>query len=90
VTNSLKYGALSSPRGRVRIVLTETPSAIEFDWLEAGGPAVREPSAGGSGSGFGSRILGPFARGFCTDVTLSYEPSGLRYGLRIPREGQAA
>jgi two-component sensor histidine kinase len=90
VTNSLKYGALSSLEGRVRIVLTETPTEIKFDWLEAGGPAVREPSSDGSGSGFGSRILGPFARGFCADVTLSYEPSGLRYALRIPREPQAA
>jgi two-component sensor histidine kinase len=89
VTNSLKYGALSLPQGRVRIVLTETPAAVNFDWREGGGPAMRERPSDGSGSGFGSRILGPFARGFCTDVTISHESSGLRYEMCIPRGRQS-
>jgi hypothetical protein len=35
------------------------------------------------GSGFGSRILGAFAKSFCHDVNLSYAPGGLRYTLQI-------
>ncbi len=85
VTNSLKYGALSASDGRVYIDLKETPDAVAFDWVEVGGPTVVAPSDDGSGDGFGSRILGAFARSFCADVTISYKPSGFRYGLRIPR-----
>jgi two-component sensor histidine kinase len=86
VTNSLKYGALSASDGRVHIDLKETRSGVTFDWTEANGPAVKVPSDDGAGGGFGSHILGPFARGICADVKISYEPSGFRYGLRIPRD----
>jgi two-component sensor histidine kinase len=86
VTNSLKYGALSASDGRVYIELKETRGGVAFDWTETDGPAVKAPADDGAGGGFGSRILGPFARGFCTDVKISYEPSGFRYGLRIPRD----
>jgi two-component sensor histidine kinase len=89
VTNSLKYGALSAADGHVLIELKETCSGVAFDWTEANGPAVKAPAKDSAGGGFGSHILGPFARGFCADVKISYEPSGLRYGLRIPRDQQA-
>jgi two-component sensor histidine kinase len=85
VTNSLKYGALSASDGRVHIELKETRSGVAFDWTETDGPAVKAPADDGAGGGFGSRILGPFARGFCADVKISYAPSGLRYMLRLPR-----
>ncbi len=88
VTNSLKYGALSTAEGRVQIDLKETRCGVAFDWTEANGPVVKAPSCGGTRGGFGSNILGAFARGFCRDVKISYEPSGLRYSLRIPRDRQ--
>jgi hypothetical protein len=34
-------------------------------------------------SGFGSRILGPFAKSFCQNVDISYAAGGLRYTLQI-------
>ncbi len=86
VTNSLKYGALSAADGSVQIKLQEVPTGVLFDWTETGGPAVNAPPADGSGDGFGSRILGPFARGFCSDVEIAYEPTGLHYSLQIPRQ----
>jgi two-component sensor histidine kinase len=88
VTNSLKYGALSTAGGRVAIDLKETRCGVAFDWTEAGGPVVKPPLGAGTRGGFGSNILGPFARGFCRDVKICYEPSGLRYGLRLPRDRQ--
>jgi two-component sensor histidine kinase len=79
LTNALKYGALSVAKGRVSIRLDWVPSVLTFTWQESGGPRVSEPGA----SGFGSRILGTFARGFCRNVEPSYEPSGFRYSLQI-------
>ncbi len=88
VTNSLKYGALSTAEGRVQIDLKETRCGVAFDWTEANGPVVKTPSCGDTRGGFGSNILGAFARGFCRDVKITYEPSGLRYSLRLPRDRQ--
>ncbi len=86
VTNSLKYGALSAADGSIQIKLMEVPTSVLFDWAETGGPAVKAPPADGSGEGFGSRILGPFARGSCADVAVAYDPAGLHYTLQIPRQ----
>jgi two-component sensor histidine kinase len=79
VTNALKYGALSVARGRVAIDLDWVPSVLTFTWQESGGPTVNEPSS----SGFGSRILGTFAKSFCRNVESNYEPGGFRYSLQI-------
>jgi len=79
VTNAIKYGALSVAQGRVAIGLDWVPSVLTFTWQESGGPAVNEPSS----FGFGSRILGTFAKSFCRNVESSYEPGGFRYSLQI-------
>ena len=79
VTNALKYGALSVPQGRVSLRLDWAGGVLSFTWHECGGPPVTEPEA----SGFGSRILGAFARSFSRKVEASYAPAGLRYMLQI-------
>jgi two-component sensor histidine kinase len=79
VTNALKYGALSVPQGRVSLRLDWVDGVLAFTWHERGGPPVTEPEA----SGFGSRILGAFARSFSRKVEASYAPAGLRYMLQI-------
>lgn len=79
VTNALKYGALSVPQGRVSLRLDWEDGVLTFAWQERGGPPVAEPE----GSGFGSRILGTFARSFCRHAEASYAPAGLRYTLQI-------
>jgi len=79
VTNALKYGALSAPQGRVSLRLDWADGVLTFTWQERGGPPVAEPK----GSGFGSRILGTFARSFSRKVEASYAPAGLRYTLQI-------
>ncbi|WP_245161525.1 sensor histidine kinase [Brevundimonas alba] len=54
VTNSLKYGALSSPGGKVFMSWTLTDEGeIDFLWREQGGPPVRTPER----RGFGSRLV---------------------------------
>ena len=53
-TNSMKYGALSAPEGRVLLQFEETGKRIHLEWKETGGPPVKdgEPKAG-----FGSRLI---------------------------------
>ena len=53
-TNAVKYGALSTPFGKVVIVWERIDEAHGFmTWRESGGPAVQPPSR----KGFGSRLL---------------------------------
>lgn len=79
VTNALKYGALSVRQGRVSLRLAWMDDVLTFTWQERGGPPVAVPE----GAGFGSRILGSFAKAFCRDVAVSYDAGGLRYALQI-------
>lgn len=79
LTNSLKYGALSVPHGRVRLERRFTSPQLTLTWQERGGPPASEPVT----VGFGSHILGRFARSFCQDVDLCYEPDGLTYQITI-------
>ena len=79
VTNAIKYGALSAGRGRVDVHLDWTSDVLTFTWREHGGPPVAMPST----AGFGSRILGAFAKSFCRNVDASYDPSGFHYTLEI-------
>jgi two-component sensor histidine kinase len=60
-TNALKYGALSSDKGRVRLdwQTDEGDDQFVLRWQETGGPAAHTPSQ----SGFGSRIIKMGLRG---------------------------
>lgn len=79
LTNAIKYGALSVARGRVSIRLDWTAAVLTFTWQERDGPPASPPSS----AGFGSRILGAFAKSFCRNVEVSYDPNGLRYALQV-------
>jgi len=79
LTNALKYGALSVPHGRVRLERRFASPQLTLTWQERGGPPASEPAT----VGFGSHILGRFARSFCQDVDLHYGPDGLGYQITI-------
>lgn len=49
-TNSMKYGALSVPDGRISILIERADGEIVIDWIESGGPDVVEPSEFGFGT----------------------------------------
>jgi len=82
-TNALKYGALSSPDGRVsiegKIDRLNGTGTFSFAWRESGGPSVIEPNR----KGFGSIILLESAKQFAQGVVLDYAPRGVRYQLEI-------
>jgi PAS domain S-box-containing protein len=82
-TNAMKYGALSSPKGRVEVEgmvdRQDGESVLRFLWKESGGPTVSKPTR----KGFGSVILVDAAQLFARRAVLSYDPGGLRYELLL-------
>jgi len=73
-TNAVKYGALSTPAGRVEVRWTTTDGMLNLTWREAGGPQVSEPTR----RGFGARLL---EQGLAEElrgcVRLEFRPEGL-------------
>jgi two-component sensor histidine kinase len=53
-TNSIKYGALSSPTGALEISCTEQRGEVVLVWKETGGPPVLVPA---KRTGFGSKLV---------------------------------
>jgi two-component sensor histidine kinase len=81
-TNSTKYGALSAPGGEVTVRWTLEPlqgdKCLQLRWVESGGPPVSPPER----RGFGSRLIEQvLAEDFGGQVSLRYEPQGLRFEL---------
>jgi PAS domain S-box-containing protein len=85
-TNALKYGALSTPEGRVsvegKVERINGTGQLLFVWKETGGPPPAEPSR----KGFGSVILMDVAKQWAGDVSADFSSDGLTYSLRVPLE----
>ena len=83
-TNASKYGALSTPSGRVLIhwkVAENTPPLLILTWEEQGGPPVVQPRR----KGFGTRLIErSLAMELGGEVRLSYEASGLVCEIKAP------
>jgi two-component sensor histidine kinase len=69
-TNAVKYGALSTPAGRVSIHWELVDGKLRLEWQEHDGPPVSEPES----TGFGTRLLRRTAMG----ADLKFEPDGLK------------
>lgn len=89
-TNAAKYGALSSPSGRIeirwRIVRGQTnPPLLWIEWREEGGPAVVTPAR----RGFGSRFIeGSVAAELQGVAKLNFDAAGLRCTMEIPLDDE--
>lgn len=79
-TNAVKYGALSSPTGSVRVewrvFMCEQEQRFRFCWRESGGPPAIEPKREGFGQKLLRRLLGT---ALSAQPTIEYTPEGLRY-----------
>ena len=80
--NALKYGALSSRAGTLRLDWGFKPDGAEpefqFRWREAGGPKVAPPSK----QGFGSYLI---QNGLPdSKVALDFDPEGFVYRVTLP------
>jgi two-component sensor histidine kinase len=83
-TNSIKYGALSRPEGRVQLNWTvEETDAPHFSllWVESGGPPVQEPTRQGYGTRYVRSALGSL---FGTPPRISFAVEGLRCDVSGP------
>ena len=78
-TNAIKYGALSSPEGRIDVRWKVRDRFLHLNWEERGGPTVRAPTR----KGFGSRLLERTVRGLDGKAHLSFEASGLRCRVTV-------
>lgn len=81
-TNAIKYGALSTPEGRVRFewqVSDEEPRAFSIRWRERDGPPVEAPVR----VGYGTRYLRAALTGmFGQKPTIGFNPEGLACDAR--------
>lgn len=90
-TNAAKYGALSSPDGRVAVhwrLRAPEPEAgkgetFEITWHEKGGPPVAEPKRKGFGRMMIERLV---PRAIDGTSELVFEPDGIRWTLRFPTD----
>jgi PAS domain S-box-containing protein len=80
-TNAVKYGSLSVPEGRVRVVWGLEHDVLRLTWSESGGPEVHSPAR----RGFGARLL---ERGLAAELSggieLTYDTLGLVCHMALP------
>jgi PAS domain S-box-containing protein len=85
VTNAAKYGALSTPHGRVEVSWSlgprEDAANLSIEWREIGGPAVAASPDRGYGMGI-IRDLIPHDLGGSVD--LAFAPSGVCCKIELP------
>lgn len=79
-TNAAKYGALSTPGGRLDIAWRSTEGRIMLDWVEIGGPPVTAPQRRSFGTNLIERSLG----GFGGSAKLEFKATGVVCRLELP------
>lgn len=83
-TNAVKYGALSTPDGRVDIAWTIDDDSLHLDWRETGGPRVAAPERRGFGVKMMERALASDLGG---RVKVDFAADGVRCAIVAPRRG---
>jgi len=83
-SNAVKFGALSSA-GRVAITWEVAPGSphplLILNWVESGGPPVKEPSR----TGMGRRLIAEMLQyEFGAAVTLTFDPAGVQCRIEMP------
>ena len=76
-TNAAKYGALSTPEGRVQVQWRTEGDDLHISWTENGGPPVSPPSR----TGFGSRLIASSAAA----AAFRYPPTGFEADITLKR-----
>jgi NO-binding membrane sensor protein with MHYT domain/two-component sensor histidine kinase len=86
VTNSVKYGSLSTHQGRVCVHWTcrsdgSSQSVVTIQWQEIGGPPVRAPTRRGYGTSVICELI-PYELGGTVDI--NYLTDGLQCRIEFP------
>src|SRR6185437_6613549 len=81
VTNSAKYGALSTQAGRLSIRWENETNMLRLIWEETGGPPVHEPTS----RGFGTRsVIASIESQLGGQAEFDWHPEGLVCRLSVP------
>jgi two-component sensor histidine kinase len=81
VTNSAKYGALSTPTGRLAIHWKVEADVLKIQWEERDGPPVVEPVS----RGFGTRsVIASIESQLGGQAEFDWRPEGLICRLSVP------
>jgi PAS domain S-box-containing protein len=81
VTNSAKYGALSTQAGHLSISWENEPGRLRLHWEETGGPPVQEPTS----RGFGTRsVIASIESQLGGQAEFDWRPEGLLCRLAMP------
>jgi two-component sensor histidine kinase len=87
VTNSAKYGALSSQSGRLAVNWQDATGVLELIWEEKGGPPVQVPVS----RGFGTRsVIASIETQLGGKADFDWRPEGLLCRLSVPLFAKAA
>jgi two-component sensor histidine kinase/CheY-like chemotaxis protein len=78
-TNSIKYGALSAPTGRVSVTWV-ADDALRIHWAERGGPRVTPSST----IGFGTTLIAQSVKGQGGEAQMTSEPEGISWNIVLP------
>ena len=82
-TNAAKYGALSTPNGRIDVQCAHDGERFVVTWSESGGPNVAPSRA----EGFGSMLARATVKGqLGGDSTRDWTPEGLTIRLSVTRD----
>lgn len=79
-TNASKYGALSSPEGRVLVSWNLTSAGLQIAWQELDGPTVRVPPR----EGFGSRFVRQMLDKIKGSIETEWLESGVLHKIQLP------
>jgi two-component sensor histidine kinase len=87
VTNSAKYGALSSLSGQLSIDWKVDGDILALTWKERGGPEVREPTS----RGFGTRsLMASVESQLGGQAVFDWQAEGLVCRLHVPLARKAS
>jgi PAS domain S-box-containing protein len=82
-TNARKYGALSTPHGRLSVrwdIRRNGDQKLHVDWKESGGPQVSVPKE----RGFGSTLIEKTLRAHGGEVAVRFESDGVSSQIVMP------
>ncbi len=80
-TNSIKYGALSEPAGRLDVSSADHGADVEIIWLELGGPTVTLPTGP---AGFGTQLIAKSVSGqLGGTIAIDWRAGGVLITLRV-------
>jgi two-component sensor histidine kinase/two-component SAPR family response regulator len=82
-TNAAKYGALSSPSGRLSVTWRVDDDNLSLTWAEDGAANIKKPTR----AGFGAKVIEASIKAqLGGSIERQWRPGGLRCDIRLPRE----